>query len=129
MKKLVVLDAFSVNSGDFSWDGFSKFVDEIKIYDRTNKDEVFDRIKDASYILACKSLITRDIIEKCNNLEYIGSMATGFNHIDVEFCNQKNIVVTNVPDYSTNAVSELVFALIFEACRKVSEHNNKVQKG
>ena len=129
MKKLVVLDAFSVNSGDFSWDDFSKFVDEIKIYDRTNKDEVFDRIKDASYILACKSLITRDIIEKCNNLEYIGSMATGFNHIDVEFCNQKNIVVTNVPDYSTNAVSELVFALIFEACRKVSEHNDRVQKG
>lgn len=129
MKKLVVLDGFSVNSDNSFWNKFSEFVDDVKIYKRTSKDEIIERIRDANYILACKTPLSGDILKNCNNLEYIGSMATGFNHIDIDFCKNKNIVVTNVPNYSTNAVSELVFAFLFEACRKVSEHNRRVQAG
>ncbi len=70
-----------------------------------------------------------ELLEKCSNLKYIGSMATGVNHIDVEFCSRNNIVVTNVPNYSTNAVSELVFAYMFEYFRKVSLHNRRVHSG
>lgn len=129
MKKLVVLDTFSVNSGEFKWDNIINLVDKTEIYDVTKKEEVVDRIKDATYVFACKTPITREVIEKCKNVKFISSMATGFNHIDVDACEENNIVVTNVPDYSTNAVSELVFAYIFEAYRKVQEHNNRVQKG
>lgn len=129
MKKLVVLDDFSVSSGNFDWNIVSDLVDKIEVYERTNEEDVLERIKDASYVLACKTKITKEIIEKCNNLEYIGSMATGYNHIDYDFCREKNIVVTNCPDYSTNAVSELVFAFIFEIFRKVGKHNKMVQDG
>lgn len=129
MKKIVVLDGFSINSGDFSWEALSKIFDSVEIYDRTEKNEIIDRVKGANYILTCKTPISKNTIEQCKNLEYIGSMATGFNHIDVDFCKQKNISVTNAPDYSTNAVSELTIAFLFEAFRKVSEHNTRVQNG
>ena len=129
MKKLVVLDSFSVNSGDFKWDNIINLVDKTEIYDVTKTHEILDRIKDATYVFSCKTPITKEVIEKCENIKYIGSMATGFNHIDVEVCENRNIVVTNIPDYSTNAVSELVFAFIFEAYRKVLAHNERVQNG
>ncbi len=129
MKKLVVLDYFTVSSGNFNWNILNDFVDKIELYERTESEEILERIKDANYVLTCKTKITKDVIEKCENLEYIGSMATGYNHIDYEFCKQKNIVVTNSPDYSTNAVSELVFAFLFEIFRKVGEHNKMVQRG
>lgn len=129
MKKVVVLDAYPINPGEFDWNIFLDCVDEVKTYDKTSEDEVFERIKDASYVLACKTPLRAELLKKCNNLKYIGSMATGVNHIDVDFCSKNNITVTNVPDYSTNAVSELVFAYMFEYYRKVSLHNRRVHSG
>ena len=129
MKKLVVLDNFTVDSGNFNWNSLNNFIEKIDLYDRTLNEEILERVKDANYILTCKTKITKDIIEKCENLEYIGSMATGYNHIDYDYCKQKNIVVTNAPNYSTNAVSELVFAFLFEIFRKVGKHNKRVQNG
>lgn len=129
MKKLVVLDSFTINPNDNVWKKFSEFVDEIKIYHRTNDDEVLERIKDSNYVLTCKVPLHSEVVEKCESLEYVGSMATGFNHISINACKNKNVIVTNAPNYSTNAVSELVFAFIFEAMRKVSQHNAMVQNG
>ncbi|EGX28508.1 glycerate dehydrogenase [Candidatus Arthromitus sp. SFB-mouse-NYU] len=129
MKKVVVLDAHSVNPGEFDWNIFLDCVDEVERYDRTSEDEIFERIKDATYVFTCKVPLRSELLEKCSNLKYIGSMATGVNHIDVEFCSRNNIVVTNVPNYSTNAVSELVFAYMFEYFRKVSLHNRRVHSG
>lgn len=129
MKKLVVLDSFTVNSNDKVWDKFYDFASEVKVYHKTLEDEVYNRICDADFVLTCKTPINREVIEKCDKLKYIGSMATGFNHICVDACTNKNITVTNAPNYSTNAVSELVFAFIFHALRKVSKHNERVQNG
>ena len=129
MKRIVILDGFSINNGEFSWESLSKIFDKISVYDRTEESEILGRVRDADCILTCKTPLNRGIISECNNLKYIGSMATGFNHIDIDFCKSKNILVTNVPDYSTNAVSELTIAFLFEAFRKVSEHNRRVQQG
>lgn len=129
MRKIVVLDSFCVNPGDFDWDIFLNSVDKIDKYDRTSKDQILDRIKDATYVLTCKVPLRESVLRECKNIEYIGSMATGFNHIDVDYCNKNNIIVTNVPDYSTNAVSEQVFAYLFHLYKKVDIHNTRVQNG
>ncbi len=129
MDKMVILDAFCVNQGDFDWNIFLDCVDNIEKYDRTNDEEILDRVKDATHVLTCKVPLREDVLKECKNLKYIGSMATGFNHIDIDFCNKNNIMVTNVPDYSTNAVAEQVFAYIFELYKKVSMHNRRVKAG
>lgn len=129
MKKIVILDSYCVNPGDLDWNIFSDFVDEIEKYDRTSEEEILERVKDATYVLTCKVPLREDVLRQCKNLKYIGSMATGVNHIDVEYCNENDIVVTNVPDYSTNAVSEQVFAYLFDLYKKIQMHNRRVQAG
>lgn len=129
MERLVILDGYPVNAGEFDWNTFSDCFENIDRYDRTSEEEILDRIKDATHVLTCKVPLRKEVLEKCKNLKYVGSMATGINHIDVDFCTQNNITVTNVPDYSTDAVSELVFAYIFDYYRKVSIHNRRVHAG
>ncbi|BAK81450.1 D-2-hydroxyacid dehydrogenase [Candidatus Arthromitus sp. SFB-rat-Yit] len=129
MDKVVVLDAYTINPGEFNWGVFLDYADRVEVHDRTQEDEVFERVKDATYVLTCKVPLRGEVLDRCKKLEYIGSMATGVDHIDIDFCSKNNITVTNVPDYSTNAVSELVFAYIFEYFRKVSLHNRRVHSG
>ncbi len=126
--KLAILDAHADNPGDLSWDSFKEFADVI-LYDRTNSNEVIDRIGDADAIFVNKVQITEEILKKAPKLKYIGVCATGYNVIDLEACSKRNIVVTNIPAYSTNAVAQHVFALITNFSNHVAMHNQSVHEG
>ena len=113
--KIVVLDGNCVNPGDITWEPVEKLGD-IKVYPRTAPDKVVERIGDADIILTNKVLITEEILVACPHLKYIGVLATGYNIIDLEAAKKRNIPVTNIPGYSSQAVSQLVFALLMAAC-------------
>ena len=125
---LKILDAHADNPGDLSWDNFKKYA-EVTIYDRTAQDEVVDRIKDADAIIINKVVITEDILKETPNLKYIGVCATGYNVVDIDACNKRGIVVTNVPAYSTDAVAQHVFAFITYFTNHVALHNEAVHHG
>ena len=126
--KIVILDGNALNPGDLSWDGFEKLGD-VTLYDRTPKDLIISRIGDAEILITNKVSITKEILDECPNLKYIGVLATGYNIIDTKACAEKSIVVTNIPAYSTNAVAQAVFAYILEYTNGVHSHNDSVQKG
>src|SRR5690606_17902814 len=107
--KAVVLDGFTLNPGDLSWEGLENLVD-LTVYERTEKKDILKRIGDCEIVFTNKTPITKEIIEKAPNIKYIGVLATGFNIVDIEAAKEKNIPVTNVPSYSTNSVVQLVFA-------------------
>lgn len=131
--KIVVLDGDRVNPGDISWDGFRKLGD-LKVYDMVSfnlkdSDLIIERIGDAEAILINKTPIDRKIIESSPNLKYIGVMATGYNTIDLDAARENDIVVTNIPTYGTDAVAQMVFALLLELTNHVAYHNNEVKNG
>lgn len=126
--KIVILDGNALNPGDLSWDGFEQLGD-VTLFDRTPKDLVVSRIGDAEILITNKVTITREILNQCPNLKYIGVLATGYNIIDTKACTEKSIVVTNIPSYSTSAVAQAVFAYILEYTNGVHSHNTSVQKG
>lgn len=126
--KIVVLDGYALNPGDLSWAEMEK-LGELKLYDRTSKEEIIDRIGDAEIVLTNKAVLTREILEKIPAVKYIGVMATGYNVVDTNAARELGIVVTNVPAYSTESVAQLVFAFILECCHHVGEHNRAVQSG
>ena len=126
--KIVVLDGNCVNPGDITWEPVEKLGD-IKVYPRTAPDKVVERIGDADIILTNKVLITEEILVACPHLKYIGVLATGYNIIDLEAAKKRNIPVTNIPGYSSQAVSQFVFALLMEACCHVYEHSQSVHNG
>lgn len=128
--KIVVLDGYTLNPGDLSWEGIKKF-GEVKIYDRTDYDtsSILDRIEGAEIVITNKVPLKKEILEQSPSLKYIGVTATGFNVVDTEFAREKNILVTNVPTYSTQSVAQFTMALLLEICHKIGDHNTSVKSG
>mgnify|MGYP001213362727 CR=1 FL=1 len=126
--KIVVLDGYTLNPGDLSWNELESFGD-LLVYDRTPKDMVVERIKDADAVFTNKTVISEDILSKCPNLKYIGVLATGYNVVDVKAANKRNITVTNVPTYGTDAVSQFTIALLLELCHRIGDHWKSVLDG
>lgn len=126
--KIVVLDGNALNPGDLSWSSIEVF-GELTVYDRTSYDMIIDRAYDAEIVLTNKCVMDKDIIDALPNLRYIGVQATGYNIIDVECASMNNIIVTNVPAYSTEAVAQMVFAHILNFTRRVADHAKEVRKG
>lgn len=126
--KMVVLDGFALNPGDLSWDELEK-LGELTVYDRTPSDLVIERMKDAEVVLTNKIVITDEILSQCPNLRYIGVLATGYNVVDVKAASKRNIIVTNVPAYSTDAVSQFTIGLLLELCHHIGDHNASVKRG
>ncbi len=126
--KIVVLDGYAMNPGDLDW-RLLRQLGEVVVYDRTPVTEIFSRIEDADVALTNKAVIGGDVIRRATQLKYIGVMATGFNVVDLEAARKKNIVVTNVPAYSTVSVAQLTFALLLELCNHVADHVKSVKAG
>ncbi len=128
--KIVILDGYTVNHGDLSWDGLKEFGD-LTVYDRTAKDpkEIISRIGDAEIVLENKINMSREIIDACPNLRLIGELATGYNNVDIAAAREKGVAVTNIPAYSTASVAQLAIALLLEICHHAAHHNDLVHQG
>lgn len=75
------------------------------------------------------SHINKDVLDKLQNLKWIATMSTGFDHIDIEECKRRGIKVLNVPTYGENTVAEHAFALIFAISRRLIESYERVKEG
>lgn len=126
--KIVVLDGYTENPGDLSWEGLEA-LGELTVYDRTPKELVQERIGDADAIYVNKVVISREILEKCPNLRFIGMLATGYNVVDVEAAKERGVVVCNIPNYGTDAVGQFAIALLLEICHHVQHHSTAVHEG
>lgn len=126
--KIVVLDGYTLNPGDISWVGLEA-LGEVTVYDRTKPEEVVERIGDAEVVYTNKTPITRDTLDQCGNIRFIGVLATGYNIIDIEAAKEKGIPVSNIPTYGTAAVSQFAIALLLELCHHIGEHSDAVKNG
>ena len=126
--KIVVLDGYTLNPGDLSWDELET-LGELTVYDRTPIDKVVERIGDADIVYTNKTPITKEILDLCPNIKFIGELATGYNNIDIITAKNKNIPVCNVPTYGTNAVAQFTIALLLELCHHVGAHSDAVKEG
>jgi len=126
--KIVILDGFTLNPGDLSWDGL-KSLGDCEIYDRTSPDEVVKRAADAELVLTNKTVLTREQINRLPKLKYIGVLATGYNIVDVAAARERGVPVTNVPTYGTRSVAQMTFALLLELTQHVGYHAQTVDEG
>ncbi|GGG06703.1 D-2-hydroxyacid dehydrogenase [Paenibacillus aceti] len=131
MLKIVILDGYTENPGDLSWDGFEQ-LGELTVYDRTSlidQDEIITRIGSTDVVITNKTPISAETINSCPSIQYIGVLATGYNVVDVEAARAKNIPVCNIPTYGTDAVGQFAIALLLEICHHIGHHSNAVFAG
>lgn len=126
--KIVVLDGFTLNPGDLSWEGLSG-LGELTVYERTPSERILERSSEAEIILTNKTVLGSDTLKSLPRLKYVGVLATGYNVIDIETADRLGIVVTNIPAYSTVSVAQLTFALILEFCFHTQRHSDSVMNG
>jgi len=126
--RIVVLDGYTLNPGDLSWDRLYG-MGECVVHDRTAPDDIVARARDAEIVLTNKTVLDRFVLMSLPKLEYIGVLATGYNVVDVEAASERNIVVTNIPTYGTSSVAQHVFALLLELTQHVGDHAGTVRDG
>ena len=83
---------------------------DVAVYERTKPAEIIVRAADADIVLTNKVVLSKEIIAQLPKLRYVGVLATGYNVVDVKAAHERDIVVTNVPAYSTESVAQMVFA-------------------
>jgi len=128
LPKIVVLDGYALNPGDLSWEGLRR-LGRLEVFDRSTPDETVERARDAEIILTNKVVLSRELMGRLPNLKFIGVMATGYNIIDVAAAAERNVVVTNVPVYSTVSVAQAVFAHVLNLTQRVGDHSAAVREG
>ena len=126
--EIVVLDGYCLNHGDLDWSAFEA-LGSFSVYDRTPYDKIVERMGSAEIMITNKCIIDEGVLEKLENLRYIGVLATGYNNIDVSACKRRGIVVTNVPSYSTESVVQSVFGLILELYIGIGSQSASVKRG
>ena len=126
--KIVILDGYTENPGDLSWEGFEN-LGTLTVYDRTEPNEIVSRIGDAEAVIVNKCPITAETMDACPELRYVGVLATGYNVVDVAAAKERHIAVTNIPTYGTTAVAQMVFAHLLAICQHVEAHSAAVHNG
>ena len=124
---IVVLDRMALGD-DVDMSVFEK-LGKFTVYERTQPEQVVDRLKDADALLTNKVVIGKDEMDRLPRLKYIGINATGTNNIDLEYAAKKNIAVTNVKSYSTESVVQHTFALFFYVYEKLRHYDDFVKQG
>lgn len=129
--KIVILDGYTENPGDLSWDALGQ-LGELKVYDRTSltdEGQIIERIGDAEVVFTNKTPISKKVIDACPAMKFISVLATGYNVVDCAYAREKGIPVTNVPTYGTASVGQFAIALLLEICHHVAHHSEAVHEG
>ena len=129
--KIVVLDGYTENPGDLSWEGLEK-LGALKVYDRTplnDDEEIIRRIGDAEIVYTNKTPMRAVVFERCPSIRFVGVLATGYNVVDTAAADAHHIPVCNVPTYGTDAVAQFAIAMLLEICNGVAHHSQAVHEG
>ncbi len=128
--KIVVLDGYTLNPGDLSWEGIEK-LGELVVHDRTDfsPEKIIKTIGDAEIIFTNKTPLPKSVLSKTPSVKYVGVLATGYNVVDVQAAKENGISVTNIPTYGTTAVAQYSIALLLELCHHIGEHSKTVFNG
>lgn len=126
--KIVVLDGFTTNPGDLSWDGLAALGDFV-CYEETPDELRAERVGDAEIVLINRTPIDRATIEACPNLRCIALFATGYNGVDVAAARERGVDVLNIPHYSSMAVAQHGMALLLEIANGVARRDVEVKAG
>lgn len=126
--KILITDAATLScNGDISLEVFNTF-GNVLVYNNISREELMSQVADTDVILCNKTVIDREVFALAQNLKFIGTFATGYNNIDIKTASSKGVVVSNAPEYSTNAVVQQVIGYILLHYTKIAQYDSFVKQ-
>ena len=133
MMKIVIMEPLGISNDAFMALSMLLKADghQVIAYDGRAKNEraLIDRVADADVIILANQPLNRRVIEQCHNLKLVDVAFTGLDHVDLDVCKERGIMVCNAAGYSTNAVAELVFGLIVDLYRTICSCDQNLRDG
>src|SRR6185295_11724901 len=126
--RIVILDGYTLSQGREVWGSIAS-QGTLTVHDRTSADQIVDRLRDADVALTNKVPLRQDTLDRLPALKYVAVLATGYNIVDVDAARRRGIPVSNVPEYGTDSVAQLTFALLLELCHHAGDHDRAVKDG
>ncbi len=104
---------------------------ELEVFDGmpASANDYAERVKDAEILLVGKDFVSRDVFQHAGNLKMICVCHTGYDNVDLEAATARGIIVSNVPNYASEAVAEFVFAVALDLLRKIEVADVMAHKG
>lgn len=127
-KRIVILDADTISEDRSIWSPLES-LGNVEAYGNTQPENVAARINGAWVVLTNKVPVSAHAMEQTPSLKYIGVLATGYNIVDIDAAHRLGITVTNIPGYSTDSVTQLVFALLLELTNHTGNYSQEVNAG
>lgn len=124
---IVILD-YKTLGDDLDLSGAERFGTVIK-YPTSTQDEAKERVKDADIIIVNKVKMTEDVVKNAPNLKLICETATGYDNIDIAYCNSRGIKVANTPAYSTSCVAQVTISMALSLITHLNEYRSFVHEG
>ena len=115
-------------SGDVDFSSLEKYGD-LRLYPSLTAEETIARCSDADVLLVNKTDLSEKVIASLPRLKYIGLYSTGYNNVDLAACKKRGIVVSNTPDYSTDAVAQHAVALLLAGAGSLVDYVCSVERG
>ncbi|MES2307933.1 MAG: D-2-hydroxyacid dehydrogenase [Verrucomicrobiota bacterium] len=128
MHSIVVLDGYTLNPGDLSWENLNS-LGTLQVYDRTAEQKIISQAKEATILLTNKTPLSASTLQQLPHVKFIGVLATGYNIVDITAARRLGISVANVPSYSADSVAQLTWGLLLELTHHVALHSETVRKG
>lgn len=126
--KIAILDGKVLNPGDVDWSPISA-LGETVVHDATSPTELRDHAARADVVLLNKTPLRKTNLKELPDVKFIGTLATGYDVVDVAACAERGIPVCNVVAYGVDDVAQHTFSLLLELCRHASEHSRYVKEG
>lgn len=124
---IVILDDKTTVGNDLHWDKLSA-LGTVTPWPTSTMEEALHRVSRAEAVFSSKVPITRDLLKAAPHLQFVGALATGFDHVDVEAVKERGIALSNIPAYSTQAVAQHTIGLILELCNRIGFHSSMVKE-
>ena len=124
----IALNTSGMTNGELDLSAFEK-LGEVKYFGEISREELFELAKDCEALLVNKVTVDEELLNKCPLLKYVATFSTGYNNVDLNVCRARGITVCNVPNYSTNSVSQHVFALLLSFYGRINEYTSSVAAG
>ncbi len=108
----------------------SAFPDAVFLPADATPEQIVAACKDAEVISTfITTKFPKEILSQLPNLKILCTRSVGYDHIDLAYCAERGIVVTNVPDYGSHVIAEHAFALLLSTLRHIQEGNRRVTSG
>ncbi len=126
--KICAFEWESVCGTDLDFKSIEKIAD-ISYYGKPKDEELPSIIGDSEGIFLSKITVDKKLLDACPNLKYIGITATGYNNIDIAAAKERGVTVTNIPDYSADAVCQMTFSYILQFASSLIDYAASTARG